>query len=364
MRLPHGSPSLEGDPPLIPKLRFSTPSKFIRTLIGALSIACLALGQSFEQIKTKAEDGDARAQFNLGRMYAEGRGVTKDEEEAFKWVRRAAEQGHTAAQNRLGIMYTQGRGVAKDEVEAVKWIRKAAEQGGPGAQTNLGSRYAIGRGVQKDEKEAVKWFLKAAEQGYPAALKALERMRSRRQSAAQYDREATSIVRVAYKDKYHPVVGARGLNPVIQVEGKRRSVRRAKFIFAPKGGVSFKHGYIEIENRRLETRAIEDFDGGGTFNHEIHFQARLRSSADLENCFVAIRIRPEIGEEGMLFHEIPDLNAGDWKFVRFTVSTHLNLGAGQAQEHFFSNGLEVFPKPRFEWVQRQTARQRPTQGGR
>ena len=39
-----------------------------------------------------------------------------------------------------------------------------------------------------------------------------------------------SIIHVEYKDKYHPVVGALDLRPVIQVEGKRRSVRPCQFV--------------------------------------------------------------------------------------------------------------------------------------
>ena len=40
-----------------------------------------------------AEQGDARAQYNLGVMYAEGEGVPQDYKAAVQWYRRAAEQG-------------------------------------------------------------------------------------------------------------------------------------------------------------------------------------------------------------------------------------------------------------------------------
>ena len=45
-----------------------------------------------------AEQGDAKAQGNLGRMYALGEGVTQDFAEAVKWFRRSAEQGEAVAQ--------------------------------------------------------------------------------------------------------------------------------------------------------------------------------------------------------------------------------------------------------------------------
>ncbi len=44
-----------------------------------------------------AEQGLARAQFNLGVMYANGQGVAQNDDEAGKWLRKAAEQGHEGA---------------------------------------------------------------------------------------------------------------------------------------------------------------------------------------------------------------------------------------------------------------------------
>ena len=119
---------------------------------------------------------DKMIQFYLGRCYANGQGVAKDESEAVKWYREAAEQGFARAQHNLGVFYAIGHGVTQDYSEAVKWIRKAAEQGDPEAQRNLGVFYAKGYGVTQDYLEAAKWYRKAAEQGYEEAKKALERL--------------------------------------------------------------------------------------------------------------------------------------------------------------------------------------------
>ena len=58
---------------------------------------------------------------NLGVMYANGRGVLKDEAEAVRWYRLAAEQGHAGAQYNLGLMHAKGEGVLKDSVLAHMW---------------------------------------------------------------------------------------------------------------------------------------------------------------------------------------------------------------------------------------------------
>ena len=54
------------------------------------------------------------------------------------WYRRAAEQGNARAQRNLGWMFQYGRGVTKDDSQAVLWYRKSAEQGNASAQRNLG----------------------------------------------------------------------------------------------------------------------------------------------------------------------------------------------------------------------------------
>ena len=55
----------------------------------------------FKKTLKAAEQGDAKAQFNLGFIYSNGKGVPKDYAEAVKWTRKAAEQGHAEAQRCL-----------------------------------------------------------------------------------------------------------------------------------------------------------------------------------------------------------------------------------------------------------------------
>ena len=81
---------------------------------------------AFQLMRTLAKQGDAFAQFNLGVMYGQGRGVPQDKTEAMKWYRRAAERGDADAQFSLGTMYRFGRGVPQDGVQAYKWFSLAA----------------------------------------------------------------------------------------------------------------------------------------------------------------------------------------------------------------------------------------------
>ena len=129
--------------------------------------------------KPLADQGDAAAQFNLGVMYATGRGVAQEYGEAILWYRTAADQGNASAQFNLGLMYTTGRGVAQDYGEAAKWYRKAAAQGHADAQYNLGVMHFHGRSVLQDYVLAHMWFNLAASRGQEEAVKGRDAVASR-----------------------------------------------------------------------------------------------------------------------------------------------------------------------------------------
>ena len=78
----------------------------------------------------------------------------------------AADQGHVIAQYNLGIMHANGRGVSQSDVaEAAKWYRLAAERGYVLAQSSLGLHYANGSGIPRDAIQALMWLTLAAARG-------------------------------------------------------------------------------------------------------------------------------------------------------------------------------------------------------
>jgi TPR repeat protein len=140
-----------------------------KKLIVLLSLLCtcfIALGaeSGIEKLRKKAEAGDAEAQYFLGSKL-----TFRYDKEKINWYRLAAEQGHVLAQFAVGVVYYQGRGVPQDYREAAKWYRKAAEQGFVLAQGELAEMYDKGEGVPEDDQEAVKWYRKAADQGFALA---------------------------------------------------------------------------------------------------------------------------------------------------------------------------------------------------
>ena len=89
---------------------------------------------AFNEWKPLAEEGGESAQYNIGWLYDNGKGVLKDDKEAVKWYRKAAEQGLASAQGNLGAMYANGHGVLKDLSKAKHWIKKAYDN--PDAETS------------------------------------------------------------------------------------------------------------------------------------------------------------------------------------------------------------------------------------
>ena len=85
--------------------------------------------KTVKELKYLAEQGELRAQFDLGVLYDKGEGVPQNNHEAMLWYRRAAEQGEARAQYNLGLMYANGQRIPQDVVEAYYWISLAAARG-------------------------------------------------------------------------------------------------------------------------------------------------------------------------------------------------------------------------------------------
>ena len=137
---------------------------------------------SLNDLITAAQNGDIRAQVQLGDCYYSGIGfykgeiVEKNYEKAVFWFLKAARQGDARAQFNLAFMYEQGLGVdSQNYDQAFYWYKKAAEQGDERAQYNVGYYYENGRGTSQNLSEAYNWYKRAADQGHQNAIDELKR---------------------------------------------------------------------------------------------------------------------------------------------------------------------------------------------
>ena len=118
-----------------------------------------------QQLLEHAEQGDAQAQYEVGRRFWNGDGMDQDHKQAANWFDRAARQGLAAAQCALGLCYERGDGVEQDMWQAAAWYQWAAQQDDAEAQLRLSECYEKGRGVPKDKEKAAEWLYKAAQHG-------------------------------------------------------------------------------------------------------------------------------------------------------------------------------------------------------
>jgi len=158
--------------------------------------------QSIEEWRQAAEQGDAEAQYWLGREEER-----LGHEKAFDWLQKSAKQEYIEAQFHLAQVYETGKGIAQNQEQSVYWYRQIAErdmtqleidntqfdlnqrknesqenyeqrmtwhrqklrESYVAAQFNLGYAYENGEGISQDDKQAVYWYRKAAENGYKRA---------------------------------------------------------------------------------------------------------------------------------------------------------------------------------------------------
>ena len=123
--------------------------------------------------------GNAHVMYLLGKVYATGSGVVRDETEALQWYRKGAAAGNLPAMTALGAMALEGRGTVKDAQEGMYWLRAAADKNHVEAIYRLARVLAEGKVVDKDAAEAVRLFTKAAEAGYAPSMTDLGLMYAR-----------------------------------------------------------------------------------------------------------------------------------------------------------------------------------------
>jgi uncharacterized protein len=140
--------------------------------------------QSIAHLQTRAENGDANAQNQLGEMYMTGESVDENKQAAILWFRKSARQGNAEAMCNLAAAYYDGAGVATDDSLSLAWFL-AAQKAGCARATDAVQRaesqlpprtvakayqlpaemYANGEDLPKDQAEAARWWQKAATGG-------------------------------------------------------------------------------------------------------------------------------------------------------------------------------------------------------
>jgi hypothetical protein len=166
--------------------------------------------------KPLAKQGNARAQYNLGRMYANGQGVPQNYKIAVKWWKLAAEQGNGAARRGLAFAEMQvasakRMAAQRQKIEAMKAARRA-RQGDllarQRARDKEAARIRAAKKAARRARQAAKE--KAATQRWAASMAraAKEKEEAKEKKAARL-REARRITAAMEEAKWRRVAQQR-----------------------------------------------------------------------------------------------------------------------------------------------------------
>jgi TPR repeat protein len=203
-----------------------------------------------------AEQGDAKAQLQIGYQYEFGEGVRQSHDEAVRWYRKSADQGNPVAQNNLGKMYEDGIGVREDWAKAVRWYRKSAEQGYPEGQFSLGRAYQFGLAVPQNRQEAIRWFDKAGDQGRDQANYFANDLKQRnRYIGFRNDQEHAAVVGTKL----------RGVLLNIEPVGRtfRDSAERMAYLRQASKQADYEEAMLRWESKNREYKACRDSGASG-----------------------------------------------------------------------------------------------------
>ena len=129
-----------------------------------------ALPREILVLQRAAEEGSAKAAVDLGKLYAEGRGVRPNLSESEKWLRKALESREPGAYRPLALLLlrTSNQGEDVERVAEGLSILRAAADTDPGCAISLGQLHARGQFVKQDFAEAERRFQAAADAGASA----------------------------------------------------------------------------------------------------------------------------------------------------------------------------------------------------
>ena len=153
----------------------AVPASSAQAVNPQAGTACAPQPTDMDAVRSKAETGDALAEYELSRSMLSPSPTDSEFASAMPWFRRSAERGYAPAEYMYGGIFREGRW--KDPKQFVYWWTKAAEQGNVNAQLWLGAFYEQGRyGIERDYLKAFKWLSMTAKQGQPDAQVALGQM--------------------------------------------------------------------------------------------------------------------------------------------------------------------------------------------
>lgn len=154
-------------------------------------------------VQLAARSGNARAQSELGRFYAEGLGgLPKNAGEALFWRIKAASGGDEAAQNAVQDVQLEDPQLY-EEINRFAGVLERAEEGNSQAQLEAGQALHMGYPLARNDEEAFRLFTRAWEEGdkLPQAAYELSQMYQKGEGTEKNEAKAMELLGAAAQAK-------------------------------------------------------------------------------------------------------------------------------------------------------------------
>jgi uncharacterized protein len=211
--------------------------------------------------RNASDDGNVVADWYLGHMYREGRGVPRDDAMAYTYYQRVAEHydpdeddqnrlritvdamvriadyqrtgsvnaglqpdppgaarsylkiatayGHPTAQFWLGVMSIRGEGVKRNPNQGLKWLMASARKRYAPAEAYLGELYWEGKIVRADRTRALMWYILARESARPEENPEIFDRAMQIETSVGDDERIEAEARAKVWDDQYPVDGSK-----------------------------------------------------------------------------------------------------------------------------------------------------------
>lgn len=152
--------------------------------------------KAFNAFAESAKQNYPAALYQLGLMYKDGVGTTRNVKKMEEYLKKASEYGHVPSITMLADIYSQGTILPKDEESSFKLNLIASELGNVNAMYKTAMAYKEGYGTDADQTKADEWFKKYIHAGI-STLILLAGDRLKTEEAPNYDEIVTMYTSVS-----------------------------------------------------------------------------------------------------------------------------------------------------------------------
>ncbi len=188
-----------------------------------------------------AKNGHAKSQYQLGNMYASGRGTKQDSAAAREWYTKAAAQNYQPAKDRLVYMEIVEQGYDKTRHE--KWLKQlhvSADNDETESIMLLGSMYKEGFVVKKNLSTARGYYKRGVNQNLPGAeteLDSIDAMLASEEKQRLLQKEKTKQAQLKKQQQADQAQKSKQREQARKRKAQQRKAEQAR---------------LQAENRRME----------------------------------------------------------------------------------------------------------------